>query len=98
MMAIPPNRIMLLEHDPEKHAPHAMRGGNRFSLATNAERVCAEIMLKERNPYRNQPFWNAAERPTAAGGRGAPVAAGGRGGAICRGGAPPKPKKSWKGD
>jgi hypothetical protein len=21
-------------------------GGNRFSLATNAERVCAEIMLK----------------------------------------------------
>jgi hypothetical protein len=26
-----------------------MRGGNRFSLATNAERVCAEIMLKQRN-------------------------------------------------
>jgi hypothetical protein len=24
-------------------------GGNRFSLATNAERVCAEIMLKQRN-------------------------------------------------
>jgi len=23
-------------------------GGNRFSLATNAERVCAEIMLKQR--------------------------------------------------
>jgi hypothetical protein len=22
-------------------------GGNRFSLATNAERVCAEIMLKQ---------------------------------------------------
>ena len=37
-----------LEHDPEKHAPHLMRGGNRFSLATNAERVCAEIMLKQR--------------------------------------------------
>ena len=30
-----------LEHDPEKHAPHLLRGGNRFSLATNAERVCA---------------------------------------------------------
>jgi hypothetical protein len=26
--------------------PHAMRGENRFSLATNAERVCAEIMLE----------------------------------------------------
>ncbi len=24
-------------------------GGNRFSLATNAERVCAEIMLKQRD-------------------------------------------------
>jgi len=23
--------------------------GNRFSLATNAERVCAEIMLKQEN-------------------------------------------------
>jgi len=29
-------------------------GGNRFSLATNAERVCAEIMLKQRErfPFR----------------------------------------------
>ena len=25
-----------------------MRGGYRFSLATNAERVCAEIMLKQK--------------------------------------------------
>jgi hypothetical protein len=24
------------------------KSGNRFSLATNAERVCAEIMLKQR--------------------------------------------------
>jgi hypothetical protein len=24
-------------------------GGSRFSLATNAERVCAEIMLKQRD-------------------------------------------------
>ena len=37
------------EHDPEKHAlGHDPTGGNRFSLATNAERVCAEIMLKQR--------------------------------------------------
>jgi hypothetical protein len=26
-----------------------MRGGHRFSLATNAERVCAEIMLKQKD-------------------------------------------------
>jgi len=25
------------------------KSGNRFSLATNAERVCAEIMLKQRD-------------------------------------------------
>jgi hypothetical protein len=25
------------------------QSGNRFSLATNAERVCAEIMLKQRD-------------------------------------------------
>ena len=38
-----------LEHDPEKHALGLdPMGGNRFSLATNAERVCAEIMLKQR--------------------------------------------------
>jgi hypothetical protein len=30
----------------KKPAPHLMRGGHRFSLATNAERVCAEIMLE----------------------------------------------------
>jgi hypothetical protein len=28
---------------------HDPMGGNRFSLATNAERVCAEIMLKQRD-------------------------------------------------
>src|SRR6516162_2763156 len=40
---------LLLEHDPEKHALGLdPMGGNRFSLATNAERVCAEIMLKQR--------------------------------------------------
>jgi hypothetical protein len=33
----------------KKPAPHLMRGGYRFSLATNAERVCAEIMLKQEN-------------------------------------------------
>src|SRR5437899_6356379 len=32
----------------KKPAPHLMRGGYRFSLATNAERVCAEIMLKQK--------------------------------------------------
>jgi hypothetical protein len=32
-------RIATREHDPEK-------SGDRFSLATNAESVCAEIMLK----------------------------------------------------
>jgi len=26
-----------------------IRGGSRFFLATNAERVCAEIMLKQRD-------------------------------------------------
>jgi hypothetical protein len=36
----------ILEHDPEKACPHLMRGGHRFSIATNAERVRAEIMLK----------------------------------------------------
>jgi len=25
------------------------KSGNRFSLATNAERVCADIMLKQRD-------------------------------------------------
>jgi hypothetical protein len=30
----------------KKPAPHLMRGVQRFSLATNAERVCAEIMRK----------------------------------------------------
>ena len=28
---------------------HDPMGGNRFSLATNAERVCAEIMLKQKD-------------------------------------------------
>src|SRR5438552_11722699 len=32
----------------KKPAPHLMRGGYRFSLATNAERICAEIMLKQK--------------------------------------------------
>src|SRR5438552_8652488 len=32
----------------KKPAPHLMRGGYRFSLATNAERVCAEIMFKQK--------------------------------------------------
>jgi hypothetical protein len=36
-----------LEHDPEKHALNLMRAGDRFFLATNAEHVCAEIMLKK---------------------------------------------------
>jgi hypothetical protein len=36
----------LLEHDPESMI---RKSGNRFSLATNAERVCAEIMLKQRD-------------------------------------------------
>jgi hypothetical protein len=37
-----------LEHDPEKHALGLdPMGGHRFSLTTNAERVCAEIMLKQ---------------------------------------------------
>jgi hypothetical protein len=31
----------------KKLAPHLMRGGHWFSLATNAERVCAEIMRKQ---------------------------------------------------
>jgi hypothetical protein len=42
-------RTQALEHDLEKHAPHLMRGGHRFSLPTNAERVCAEIMLEQRD-------------------------------------------------
>jgi len=29
----------VLAHDPEKPAPHLMRGGSRFSLATNAMRL-----------------------------------------------------------
>jgi len=41
-----------LEHDPEEHAPHVMQGGNRFAIATNAERVCAEIMLEQIAPPR----------------------------------------------
>src|SRR5436190_12243695 len=32
----------------KKPAPHLMRGGYRFSLAANAERVCAEIMLEQK--------------------------------------------------
>jgi hypothetical protein len=32
---------------------HDPMGGNRFSLATNAERVCADIMLKMNNNMRN---------------------------------------------
>jgi hypothetical protein len=28
------------------------KSGNRFSLATNAERVCAEIMLKQEDGRR----------------------------------------------
>ena len=31
----------------KKPAPHSMRGVQRFSLATNAGRVCAEIMPKK---------------------------------------------------
>jgi hypothetical protein len=34
---------MIRKSKPSGHAPVP---GNRFSLATNAERVCAEIMLK----------------------------------------------------
>ena len=37
-----------LEHDPEKHAPHLMRGGNRFSLATNARRLRGDHALGSR--------------------------------------------------
>jgi hypothetical protein len=45
------------------------KSGNRFSLATNAERVCAEIMLKQQrgarglglsHPYRR---WGISPRP-----------------------------------
>jgi len=32
----------------KKPAPHLMRGVQRFSLATNAKGVCAEIMLNQR--------------------------------------------------
>src|SRR5207237_2129995 len=49
----------LLEHDPEKHALGLRpEGWNRFSLATNAKRVCAEIMLKqniERDDEKSRP-------------------------------------------
>src|SRR6266481_6270112 len=38
----------------KKPAPHSMRGGHRFSLATNAERVCAEIMLKQKDRARRR--------------------------------------------
>jgi hypothetical protein len=37
---------MIRKSMPSGHDP---MGGNRFSLATNAERVCAEIMLKQRD-------------------------------------------------
>jgi hypothetical protein len=36
-----------LEHDPEKHAPHLIRTGDRVFLVTNTERICAEIMFKK---------------------------------------------------
>ena len=39
-------RNVPLEHDPES--------GNRFSLATNAKRVCAEIMLEQRDEIMMQ--------------------------------------------
>jgi hypothetical protein len=42
------------EHDPETHAfgldPN---GGYRFSLATNAEHVCAEIMRNQKSSAYN---------------------------------------------
>jgi hypothetical protein len=40
---------LVLEHDPKKHALGLRPAGHRFSLATNAERVCAEIMLKQKD-------------------------------------------------
>jgi hypothetical protein len=36
-----------LKHDLEKTATHLMRGLKRLSLATNAERVCAKVMLNQ---------------------------------------------------
>jgi hypothetical protein len=39
--------INALEDDPEKHAPHLMRAGDRLSFVTNAEHVCAEFTLKQ---------------------------------------------------
>jgi hypothetical protein len=36
-----------LEHDPEKHAGALDAGWRPVFLPTNAEHVCAEIMLKE---------------------------------------------------
>jgi hypothetical protein len=33
------------------------KSGNRFSLATNAERVCAEIMLKQREEIMILSNW-----------------------------------------
>jgi hypothetical protein len=42
-----------LEHDPEEHAcGRTRRVGCRFSLATNAERACAEVMLKQKHKAR----------------------------------------------
>ena len=37
---------MIRKSMPSGHDP---MGGNRFSLATNAERVCAEIMLERKS-------------------------------------------------
>jgi hypothetical protein len=38
----------------KKPAPHLMRGVKRFSLATNAEGVCAEMMPHQEFLPRNQ--------------------------------------------
>ena len=44
------NKADAREHDPEKHAlGYDPMGEDRFSLATNAERVCAEIMLEQKD-------------------------------------------------
>jgi hypothetical protein len=43
------NALNALEHDPEKHALGLRPDGWKpVFLATNAERVCAEIMLKQK--------------------------------------------------
>jgi hypothetical protein len=49
------NLVAVLEHDPEKHARGLRPDGWKpvFPWLTNAERVCAEIMLKTKSEKRD---------------------------------------------